>query len=284
MSTKVKISEMLAYYEPHAIVTDGKTTNPPPKDQWGYYMGGDGRIATDAYAKARAKSSYPLNWEAYYEIYKRWIGHPVIDCNAVAEAFYKLVTGVNIDTKAKSNYANWCFPKSPATPDKLLAGLPQMPGVALFSGSSAADITHVGFLLRKVGDGPLDWLVLEARGKEYGLVITTLKSREWRWWGVMSKYFDYEETKEEPKVATVITKNLTVDEDVRKLQAVLNALGYPCGVEDGKAGDNTMKALKAFCAAHVEPVTVETPAVLPDKLILSVDYGGKRYGLDIKAL
>ncbi len=290
---KPKISEMLAYYEPHAIVTDGKTTNPPPKNQWGYYMGGDGRVATDAYALQRAKSSYPKDWDAYYSIYKRWIGHRVFDCNAIAEAFYKEKTGINIDTKAKYNFANWCSETDKDLRDNKLVDMPQLPGIALFSGptNSAAGITHVGFLFKKYGTGPLDWLVLECRGKEYGLVITVLQNRSWEWWGMMDKRFEYDLTadntiitKEEPKVAKVFAKNLTKDPLVEQLQALLNACDYPCGDVDGKAGDNTMRALKAFCAAHVEPVKVETPAALPDALTLSVEYGGRRYGLDIKAL
>jgi hypothetical protein len=289
---KVQISEMLAYYEPHAIVTDGKTTNPPPKHQDGYVMGGDGRIATDSYIKSRAKSSYPLQWEAYYEAYKKWLGHCVIDCNAVAEAFYKSITHESIDTKAKYNYAGWCDPKSPSEPDKLLAGLPQMAGVAVFSGSSAADITHVGYLLKKYGPGPLDWYVLEARGKDYGLVITKLTSREWRWWGVMSKYFEYEEQheeQEETKVPKIVTKSNTYSEEALKLQQMLNAYGYTSAdgkplVEDGEAGTKTMEAFDAFRKAHGFEKTVEVPAALPDALTLAVEIDGKKYALDVKAV
>jgi hypothetical protein len=300
---KVKISEMLAYYEPHAIVTDGKTTNPPPKHQDGYVMGGDGRIATDGYIKSRAKSSYPLQWEAYYEAYKKWLGHCVIDCNAVAEAFYKSITHESIDTKAKYNYSGWCSPKSPSTPDKLLAGLPQIPGVAVFSAPEDTDnpgnITHVGYLLRKYGEGPLDWYVLEARGKDYGLVITKLTSREWRWWGVMSKYFEHdgdlredkEEKKEEPIVPKIVTKSNTYGEEALKLQQMLNAYGYTSAdgkplVEDGKFGTKSMEAFDAFRKAHgfENTVEVEVPAPLPDALKLTLSLGGKQYGLDIKEI
>lgn len=198
MADKVKISGFLAYYEPRAVVTDGYTTDPPPENQIGYVMGGDGRIADDAYILKRAKSSYPKNWEPYYLAYKKWIGHEVIDCNAMMEAYYKRITGKNIDTKARYNYASWCSVRDVADLDNALADMPQLPGVALFSGptNSAAGITHVGILLRKYGPGPLDWYVLECRGKDYGLVITTLKSRKWEWWGVMDKYFVYDLTAE----------------------------------------------------------------------------------------
>jgi len=191
---KVKISEFLAYYAPHAVTTNGTTTNPPPRHQWGYVMGGDGRVATDAYIKSRAKSSYPNDWEAYYNAYKKWIGFRVFDCNAVAEAFYKEKTGKSIDTKARYNFSTWCSLSDKTTRDNKLENMPQIAGVAVFSGptNSSAGITHVGYLYKKYGPDALDWYVLECRGKDYGLVITKLKDRAWEWWGLMDKYFEYD--------------------------------------------------------------------------------------------
>lgn len=192
MSTKVKISEFLAYFEPHAVITNSKAPTPPPANQWGYTMGGDGRVADESYLTKRAKSSYPDSWSSYLERTRKWIGRQVFDCNAMAEAFYKLKTGKSIDTKARYNYSGWCGKKSSTASDKQLTGIPQMPGVAVFSGSSAAKITHVGYLLKKYGSGRLDWYVIEARGADYGVVITKLTERSWAWWGVMDKHFIYD--------------------------------------------------------------------------------------------
>lgn len=189
MAQKIKISGFLRSYEGHAVTTNGKAASRPPASQYGYVMGGDGRTATDDYIRARAKSSYGDKWESYYEDYKKWVGHRVFDCNSLSEVYYREQTGASIDTKARYNYANWCSRKSCTKKDTTLAGLPQLPGVALFSGPSAAGITHVGYLWKKTGSGPLDWQVLEARGKDYGVVITDLKQRQWGWWGVMDKYF-----------------------------------------------------------------------------------------------
>ncbi len=257
-------------------------------------MGGDGRIATDAYALQRAKSSYPNDWDAYYSIYKRWIGHRVFDCNAIAEAFYKEKTGISIDTKAKYNFANWCSETDKDLRDNKLADMPQLPGIALFSGptNSAAGITHVGFLFKKYGTGPLDWLVLECRGKEYGLVITRLPNRSWEWWGLMDKRFEYDlaadwtanETKEEPTMPKIITKSLVVNEDVRTLQKLLNSLGYTYNGEkldeDGKAWDKTFAVLELFCADYIKSTTA--PAALPDTLKLAIVIGDKTYTSEMK--
>lgn len=207
MAQKIKISGFLRSYEGHAVTTNGKAASRPPASQYGYVMGGDGRTATDDYIRARAKSSYGDKWESYYEDYKKWVGHRVFDCNSLSEVYYREQTGASIDTKARYNYANWCSRKSCTKKDTTLAGLPQLPGVALFSGPSAAGITHVGYLWKKTGSGPLDWQVLEARGKDYGVVITDLKQRQWGWWGVMDKYFEYDLAADGPAEPTGAPEN-----------------------------------------------------------------------------
>ncbi len=278
---KVKISGLLAYYVPHAVKTNQTTTNPPPTEQFGYVLGGDGRIATDAYIRSRAKAEYGDKWEAYYRAYQKWLDHRVMDCNSLAEVYYKEQTGKSIDTKARSNYASWCSLKDDSAKDGKLAGMPQMPGVALFSGPNAAGITHVGFLFEKYGPGDLDWFVLEARGKDYGLVITTLKSRPWEWWGVMDKYFEYDlgeydkpgavpsDAPAELDVSAITppvrpaTRLLRLEdpmmkgEDVRALQVALKARGFDPGTIDGIFGIKTAAAVIAFRKRYMTDVTDE---------------------------
>ncbi len=193
MPVKLKISDFLLYFAPHAVQTNGKAPDNPPAGQFGYVMGGDGRVADDTYLRARAKASYPDSWIDHYEDTLRWLGREVYDCNAAAEAFYKREAGIDINTKARLNYAGWCSVKSSPKPDSTLARLPQMPGVAVFSGGSTADgISHVGYLIKKYGSGLLDWWVLEFRGRNYGCVMTRIKDREWRYWGVMDRYYEYD--------------------------------------------------------------------------------------------
>lgn len=57
MAKKVNVSEFLRYYGPHAVVTNGKASSDPPASQYGYVMGGNGSVATDAYIKRRAQST-----------------------------------------------------------------------------------------------------------------------------------------------------------------------------------------------------------------------------------
>ena len=250
MAQKVKISGFLNYYAPHAVMTNKTAPNPPPADQWGYVMGADGRVATDEYLRARAKSSYPASWESHYRDTLKWIGRRVADCNAVAEHFYKAMTGIGIDTKARLNWANWCGIKSVSKPDANLTGLPQLPGIAVFAGgSTASGITHVGFLFKKYGPGPLDWYVLESRGRNYGLVLTRIKDRSWRYWGKMDKCFEYDldaawtpMAAEEGYDEMVIKrgmKDTNKDGEVAAVQTVLKALGYDMGKYPDKDGNAT---------------------------------------------
>ncbi len=134
-------------------------------------------------------------------------------------------------------------------------------------------MVHVGVY---IGDGQ----TVEAYGRDRGVVKLPLSAGEWTHYGRLAVL--QEDTKEDNTVAKVITKNLKYDADVEALQKALNALGYPCGTPDGKAGDNTLNGIAAFCAAHSAPVTVETPAVLPDEIALSVEISGKRYELTLK--
>lgn len=91
-----------------------------------------------------------------------------------------------------------------------------------------------------------------------------------------------ENPKEENAVAKIIVKNLIYDMDVAKLQIALNALGYPCGAADGKAGDKTMAAIATFVTAHSVPIESPEPEPLPETLTLAIEISGKRYGIEIK--
>lgn len=193
MADKVSIRGFLDYFTPRAKVGGGKTSNPPPAYQDGYSMGAVGQVATEANLKQMAINYQGENWQNYYNRTKKWLGRRVWDCNGLAEGYYKDRTGISINTKARLNYANWCGKKSPTAKDTSLTGLPQVAGVAVFSGKTASSISHVGFLLRKNGPGPLDWDVLESKGADYGVCITNLKDGNWGWWGIMDKYFDYDD-------------------------------------------------------------------------------------------
>lgn len=169
----------------------------------------------------------------------------VWDCNGMAEGLYKDYTGIDINTKARYNYSQWCDPKGTGEiPEQY-----RVPGAAVFIHSSSSGyITHVGYLDEPTGDG--DWYVIEARGVMYGVVRTRLSERGWNRWGLMTKYFEYDGEYEAPEAelgARLLKRGMSGD-DVKELQELLMQLGYelPRYGADGDYGDETVSAVTAF--------------------------------------
>lgn len=193
-----------------------------------------------------------------------WRSHAarVWDCCGLSEGLYKDYTGVDINTKARYNYAQWCSPKgSGSIPLQY-----RVPGTAVFWGTSAANIHHVGYLYApvKAGHPEGDWYIIEARGVNYGVVMTKLNSRKPNYWGLMTKYFDYGKNQTEtstpvtPQTPTIFTlgdrtlQKGTKGEDVKELQKALLSLGYtlPKYGADGDFGSETERAVKLFQTAN----------------------------------
>lgn len=220
----------------------------------GYIMG-----ATGQDPKTWAKTS---SWFTQYSgsqkdkaLYWREHAARVWDCNGLAEGLYKDFTGVSINTQARYNYANWCDPKGKG----MIPAAYRVPGAAVFwSDGSAGSIHHVAYLVEPVNaSNPNgDWYLIEARGVTYGVVKTKLLSRKPNFWGLMTKYFDYEGFElREYSLGDRILKNGCEGADVKELQLVLIALGYDCGRwgADGDYGDATELAVLAFQNdAHID--------------------------------
>jgi hypothetical protein len=188
-------------------------------------------------------------------LYWREHAQRVWDCNGLAEGLYKDYSGVDINTQARYNYAQWCSPKGSG----LIPAKYRVPGAAVFWGTSAANIHHVAYLYKPVKDGVPngDWYIIEARGVNYGVVETRLLSRRPNYWGWMTKYFDYDQSgvsvpTDAPAVSTRILRNGDEGEDVKQMQTNLIRLGYDCGRwgADGDFGDATEMALKKFQSEH----------------------------------
>ena len=213
----------------------------------GYIMGSKGQDP-----KKWAKDSW---WYTQYEGAQRekalwWREHAprVFDCNGLMEGYYEDCTGIDINSKARYNYSDWCADAHGTDMDEL----PRVPGAAVFIHSSSAGyITHVGYLERPVDadkpDG--DWYVIEARGVMYGVVRTRLSQRGWNRWGLMLKYMDYGDVDvPERELGARLLKRGMSGSDVRELQELLMQLGYdlPRYGADGDYGDETVSAVTAF--------------------------------------
>lgn len=174
----------------------------------------------------------------------------VWDCNGLPEGIYRDWAGVNINTRAKYNYSGWCGQKGTG----MIPVSKRVPGAAVFWGKTAATITHVAYLYEpvKAGRADGDWYIIEARGVMYGVVKTKLSERQPNFWGIMDKYFDYDNTEYLSGVPelgeVVLVRGMEDRADVKKMQSHLIALGYDLGKygADGDYGKDTETAVKAF--------------------------------------
>ena len=175
----------------------------------GYIMGARGQVPRTGYLdptvpESMCKSSWKPGGHMFTQYDGRqrekalyWREHAarVWDCNGMAEGIYEILTGISIDSKARYNYRDWCGVKGAGKiPLKY-----RVPGCAVFWGSSAGSIHHVGYLEKpvKASEPEGDWYIIEARGVMYGVVRTKLLSRDPNFWGLMTKYYDYGETQED---------------------------------------------------------------------------------------
>lgn len=216
----------------------------------GYIMGAKGQDP-----KTWSKTSW---WFTQYSgsqktkaLYWRENAQRVWDCNGLAEGIYEDFSGVNINTRARYNYSGWCGTKGTGS----IPPQYRVPGAAVFIHSSAAgSITHVGYLYKPVdaSDPSGDWYVIEARGVMYGVVKTKLNSRGWNRWGLMTKYFDYDNSSVSANSSERVLKNGMEGDDVKELQESLIRLGYDCGKwgVDGDFGDATEQAVMEFQRDH----------------------------------
>lgn len=179
-------------------------------------------------------------------LYWREHAKRVWDCNGLAEGIYKDYTGVDINSKARYNYQDWCSPKGKG----MILPEYRVPGAAVFWGSSVSNIHHVAFLYKPVreGDPKGDWYLIEARGVMTGVVETRLAARKPDYWGWMTKYFDYADETVHLHLGSRTLRNGDEGDDVRELQSALIRLGYGCGSAgaDGDFGDATELAVRAF--------------------------------------
>ena len=177
MSEKVSAAAFAAFLKQRLAAKDG------------YIMGAKGQNP-----KNWAENSW---WFTQYSgekkkkaLYWRANAPRVWDCAGLAEGYYKDMTGVDVNTRARYIYSGWCSQKGTGA----IPAQHRVPGAAVFIYSaSAGEISHVGYLVEPLdAKNPAgDWWVIEARGVMYGVVKTKLSARGWNRWGLMDKYFDY---------------------------------------------------------------------------------------------
>lgn len=108
----------------------------------------------------------------------KWLGKWGSDCSGLIKTGRKELTGVWKDVSAQGTY-DQCSKRG------TIDTIPLIPGCAVYMYSdSKKRMSHVGTY---IGNGK----VLEARGVDYGIVITKLSERKWTHWGLLD-WLDYD--------------------------------------------------------------------------------------------
>lgn len=122
-------------------------------------------------------------------------------------------------------------------------------GCFVFKVNASGRAYHIGYVV----DDNLN--VIEAKGRDDGVVKRPLSKGDWNYYGIPSYFKD--------EINTIATKEIYIfkrllkkktplikGEDVKILQAKLNDLGFNCGKVDGAYGNNTAAAVKAYQKAN----------------------------------
>lgn len=196
---------------------------------WEYLFGTHGQIVTQALLDSRFKSYYSKNgWnrDEYDKVTSGWVENKVhvTDCEGLLDAF------LGTDVRANDNYVKYCTEKG------LIAAIdrPFVIGEAVFNGTETKK-THVGWVCGFLGSDPL---VVESKGLKYGVVISRMSKRAWKYRGLMTKKFSYETATAQPDANKFVFQRILKygckGDDVVKLKVLLIRAGYNRGISIDK--------------------------------------------------
>lgn len=144
-----------------------------------YWYGTFGQNATaDLYAYKRKQ--YPQYYKSWNDFPTQY-GKRVHDCVGLIKGYLWSANATAKPVYNSSQDVSANGMRSRCTEKGSIGTMPDIPGVLVFSEG------HVGIY---IGNG----YVIEARGHEYGVVKTALKSRPWKWWG-KCPFITYDEKK-----------------------------------------------------------------------------------------
>lgn len=206
-----------------------------------YWYGTCGQMAT-AELYQKKKRQYPAYYTA--DDYEQQFGQKVHDCGGLAEGYLMGKTpDSDIEYDRKYDYtANGLYAACKEKGD--IRTMPDIAGLCVFYSG------HMGIY---VGDGK----VVEARGHRYGVVITKLDSRPWKYWGKHPDIDYTPEYEEYTEVKLPVLKKGTKTADVGIMQTLLLYQGYSVGSSgvDCSFGGATQKAIKALQVDQNLPIT-----------------------------
>lgn len=237
---------------------------------WEYLWGTNGQVCTQKLLDSRYQSYYgPNGWSLseYESITRNWVAEKrhVTDCQGLLDAYL----GNNIN--ADSNFRSYCTDKG------LISAInrPYVIGEALFNGSDTKK-THVGWVCGFVGSDPL---IVEAQGLKFGVVVTRLSKRKFKYRGLMTKKFSYDEQPiPQPDPGTFVfirpLRKGDVGDDVVELKKLLIKAGYKEGITtDTKDSPNFGPATKKLVKEYQRDNGLTIDGIAGEKTITSL--GGK---------
>lgn len=211
-------------------------------EPWEYLYGTTGNKVSNALLDERFEHFYRnKGWtrEAYDRVTGDWpaLHRRATDCQGLLDSF------LGTDVTANYCYTAWCTEKgSIETVER-----PFKLGEALFYMNGDGRMSHVGFVCGFLNGEPL---AVEARGIRFGVCVTKLSERPWTHRGLVTAKLSYEDEFRDEPVLLELKKPMISGESILHLQKALNALGYYCGVPDGKCGRITMSGVREFALRH----------------------------------
>lgn len=214
------------------------------REPWEYLYGTTGTRVSKALLDERYEHFYKKKgWsrEAYDIATENWaaLKRRATDCQGLLDSF------LGTDVTANYCYGAWCTRKGSI----MEIDRPFKIGEALFYRNSEGRMSHVGFVCGFINGEPL---AVEARGIRFGVCVTRLSERPWTHRGLVTEKLSYDDSfRDEPVVLSLRTPMIQ-GEHIEHLQRALNALGYYCGLPDGKCGSITMSGVRQFALAHMD--------------------------------
>lgn len=212
-------------------------------EPWEYLYGTTGHKISQSLLDERFEHYYKSKgWtrEAYDIATENWVAlrRRATDCQGLLDNF------LGTDVTANYCYSAWCTEKGSIADIER----PFEIGEALFFRNKDGRMTHVGFVCGFLNGEPL---AVEARGIRFGVVVTKFSDRPWTHRGLVTEKLSYDkEYRNEPLVLEVKSPMIQ-GESIMNLQKALNALGYYCGIPDGKCGRVTMNGIREFAVRHI---------------------------------
>ena len=250
-NVKEFIKWALSHADPNTVPKNALIDYPVGTDGvWEYLWGATGQVCTQKLLDARWKSYYSKNgWTKteYDAITYDWVKDKihVSDCQGLLDAYMKK------DTNANGNYVSYCTDKGPISS----IDRPWQIGEAVFNGTTSKK-THVGWICGFMPSG--EALVVEARGLAYGVIITRMSKRSWKYRGLMTKKFTYDPQptpQPTPPEHFIFRRNLkygSVGDDVIELKKLLINAGYDQGITINTKNSKNFRSATRRCVKEYQ--------------------------------